>query len=377
MKRDFSETSKQELLGLVAKVENEEMSDFTDWVGDRWCDFDSWMQSMGIQHCIDDVNMYHRKVIDKNNTTKQEIERIFNAVKEVDTSYAVRMSACKAQIESITNLIIQLNQIIEPTMGLFQVDNINSKLASTFYDYEQAKEILLILSQNGLSQKDIEELGEEELKDVLKRVISGIIDILPNVKVGEKIEVPIGPDVTLYYSVSGKYDNNADIDIDLVISDQRLKLKQISLPGELADAIKIGGGLLDGDVEVSGETDNGSMTFSTSGSCTGTVKYTNGNTTYTAKTKFSYQKIVFEESVATKIGEGTITSAIGIEKVNDNGWTSTLVPEYESEIVELPKLADIDGDWQDVAFVAGGLICIGGIIFAIPTGGASLGLCVL
>lgn len=51
--------------------------------------------------------------------------------------------------------------------------------------------------------------------------------------------------------------------------------------------------------------------------------------------------------------------------------------EYETEIVELPKLADIDVDWQDVAFVAGGLICIGGIIFAIPTGGASLGLCVL
>jgi len=195
--------------------------------------------------------------------------------------------------------------------------------------------------------------------------------------VGEKIEVPIGPDVTLYYSVSGKYDNNADIDIDLVISDQRLKLKQISLPGELADAIKIGGGLLDGDVEVSGETDNGAIKFAANGTCEGKASYTNGNTTYTTKTEFSYEKVVFEESVATKIGGGTITSAIGIEKVNDNGWTPTPVPEYETEIVELPKLADIDVDWQDVAFVAGGLICIGGIIFAIPTSGASLGLCVL
>ncbi len=134
---------------------------------------------------------------------------------------------------------------------------------------------------------------------------------------------------------------------------------------------------MDGDVEVSGETDNGNVKFSSGGKLEMQSKYKDGDTTYAIKTTFSYEKVVFEESVATKIGGGTITSAIGIEKVKDNGWTPTPVPEYETEIVELPKLADIDVDWQDVAFVAGGLICIGGIIFAIPTGGASLGLCVL
>ena len=36
MLRDFSDASKQKLLGLVSQVENEKYSDFTDWVGDRW-----------------------------------------------------------------------------------------------------------------------------------------------------------------------------------------------------------------------------------------------------------------------------------------------------------------------------------------------------
>ncbi|WP_075720540.1 hypothetical protein [Roseburia sp. 499] len=69
MKRDFSETSKQELISLVSQVESEKWCDFTDWVGDRWYDFESWIGTLDIQHYINDVNAYHKKVIDKNNTT--------------------------------------------------------------------------------------------------------------------------------------------------------------------------------------------------------------------------------------------------------------------------------------------------------------------
>lgn len=43
MKRDFSANARQELLSLVAQVENEKWCDFTDWVGDRWYDFEAWI----------------------------------------------------------------------------------------------------------------------------------------------------------------------------------------------------------------------------------------------------------------------------------------------------------------------------------------------
>lgn len=377
MKRDFSDTAKQELLSLVEQVESEKWCDFTDWIGDRWCDFTDWIGMLDIQHYLDDVNAYHKKVIDKNNTTVQEIERIFNAVKEVDTSYAVRMSACKEQLESIENLILKLTEVVEPTTGVFRTDVINGRLAGFFSDYEKTKEILLILGQDGLTLEEIEELDDEQLKNVLGRVISGVIDTLPNIKVGEKIQVPIGPDVTLYYSVSGKYDNDSDINIDLVISDQRLKLKEMSGSKNLTDNVSIDKGLIGGDVEVSAKTENGSVNFSSGGACEMTATHKSGNTTYTMKTSVAYEKMIFEESVSTELGKGTITSTIGVEKEKNNGWTPCPVPVYDTEAVEIPEIEDTDEDWETVVFVVGGLLFAGGLILAVPTGGASLGLCAL
>ena len=92
---------------------------------------------------------------------------------------------------------------------------------------------------------------------------------------------------------------------------------------------------------------------------------------------FSYEKVILEESVSTKIGNGTITSAIGMEKENNNGWTPCPVPVYEAEVEEIPQIEDSGIDWETVVFVTGGLLFAGGILCAIPTGGASLGLCVL
>ena len=66
-----------------------------------------------------------------------------------------------------------------------------------------------------------------------------------------------------------------------------------------------------------------------------------------------------------------------LQKINDNGWTPSPVPVYESEVTEIPKIEDTDDDWETVVFVIGGCIFIGGVLFAIPTGGASLGLCAL
>ncbi|WP_075718712.1 hypothetical protein [Roseburia sp. 499] len=377
MKRDFSDASKEELINLVAQVESEKWCDFTDWIGDRWCDFESWIGALDIQHYINDVNAYHKKVIDKNNTTVQEIENIFNAVKEVDTSYAVRMSACKEQLESIGKLILELTKVVDPSTGVFRTDVVNGRLTGFFSDYEKTKEILLILGQTGLTQEELEELDDEQLKNVLSRVISGVIDVLPNIKVGDKLQVPIGPDVTLYYSVSGKYDNDSDIDIDLVISDQRLKLKEMSWSKNLTDGVSIDKGLVGGDVDVSAKTDNGSVKFSSGGACEMEGTYKNGDTTYKVKTSFAYEKMILEESVATEIGKGTITSTIGIEKTKNNGWTPCPVTVYETEVVEIPEIEDTDDDWETVVFVVGGIICVGGLILAIPTGGASLGLCVL
>ena len=119
MYRDFSETSKRKLLSLVASVENEKICDFTDWVGDRWLDFQSWIGKLNIKNYINKVNEYHKKVIDKNNATKKSIEKIFRNVATVDSSYKKTTSQTKSLLNNWNNYINQMAQIVAPQNGLF------------------------------------------------------------------------------------------------------------------------------------------------------------------------------------------------------------------------------------------------------------------
>lgn len=87
MRRDFSERSERNLLQIVKQVEDEKLCDFTDWIGDRWYDYQYFIGKLRIKNYLDNVNAYHRKVIDKNNTTKSTIREIFNRVQNIDKTY--------------------------------------------------------------------------------------------------------------------------------------------------------------------------------------------------------------------------------------------------------------------------------------------------
>lgn len=129
MYRDFSEKSRNELLGLVSQVENEKISNFTDWVGDRWYDFESWIGKLNIRNYLNNVNEYHKKVIDKNNATKSSINTIFNKVKSVDASYKDTFSIKKSQLQQWQRYINELSQIVNHRNGKF-----NAKAMSDAFD---------------------------------------------------------------------------------------------------------------------------------------------------------------------------------------------------------------------------------------------------
>ena len=109
MYRDFSEKSKQNLKKLVDQVENEKVSNFTDWVGDRWYEYESWIGKLNIRNYINNVNAYHKKVIDKNNTTKQAIDEIFENVATVDANYSERFKSRNAQLQIMIIVVDFLN----------------------------------------------------------------------------------------------------------------------------------------------------------------------------------------------------------------------------------------------------------------------------
>ena len=121
MYRDFSNNSKIRMLGLVTEVENDKISDFTDWVGDRWYDFESWIGQLNIKNYLNNVNIYHKKVIDKNNTTKDTIEKIFSDVMSVDSSYQTKLSNVTQVLQRWQRYIDEMSRVVCPENGCFIV----------------------------------------------------------------------------------------------------------------------------------------------------------------------------------------------------------------------------------------------------------------
>lgn len=128
MYRDFSEKSKQNLIGLTNEVENEKLSNFTDWIGDRWYDFESWIGLLNIRNYTDNINLYHKKVIDKNNATKKSIEKIFSAVKGLDNTYYAVYNNIQENLTLCLNYIIQLSEIVSPVNGKFSTEYMAARL---------------------------------------------------------------------------------------------------------------------------------------------------------------------------------------------------------------------------------------------------------
>ena len=144
MIRDFSQDAKSELETLVKQVEDEKLCDFTDWIGDRWLDFESWIGLLNVKRYIDDINAYHKKVIDKNNTTLSDIERIFNAAYGVDSSSSRKIKEVVESCRAYNNLLKELSGVISPTGELLTYEEIKNILGVKFENYSQ---LLLNLGQ--------------------------------------------------------------------------------------------------------------------------------------------------------------------------------------------------------------------------------------
>ncbi len=165
MYRDFSEKSRNELLKLVSEVENEKVSDFTDWVGDRWYDFESWIGKLNIKNYLNNINAYHKKVIDKNNATKSSINSIFSKVKALDSLYKRYLSNEKLELEQLANYIDDMSLIITP----------KNKRHNIKYLSKSLKKIMSILRNDSIenteSGSSIFWNSEEDVKNYLKLLI--------------------------------------------------------------------------------------------------------------------------------------------------------------------------------------------------------------
>lgn len=389
MKRDFSEDARQQLLSLVAQVENEEWCSFTDKIGDKWYDFQGWIGQLDVQKYINDVNTYHKKVIDKNNTTAENINKIFDNVNDVSAQYRSRFISLLVDLREFKRIITQLSQVVSPGNGNFNPIYIGSGLKNSINEYLSISKDLQTMAGDGLTQEDVSNMGETKLRCILDLYAAAILDNIPSVGLNAKLEIPIGPGVTVYYNVSGKLEGTGDVNINLALEEQKVKLKGYDFSHDL------GGGLSgsidnEGAVSVEGSGENGygtSVTYNDWDNLMDTTisfsyETVDGPNTYAYKYEINYfeQEMTLEEKVTTDFEVGNISSAIGIKYSNDTNWKPLPVP-VPVEVPYPSQIPDFDVDWEAL----GGIVIIAGVAYygtkaiialgaAPATGGLSLAL---
>lgn len=106
--RDFSEETKQEILGIVTAVESEAWWNPFKW--DCWYHIADAIGQLDLP--ADGVGLmeYYRKVIDKDDIGKTEINRIFDEVYQVEEAYCRHLTTLRS---SSDNILLGLQKINE------------------------------------------------------------------------------------------------------------------------------------------------------------------------------------------------------------------------------------------------------------------------
>ncbi len=135
MVRDFSEEAKRELEDMIRQLDDEKLCDFTDWIGDRWYDFEEWLGRLDVQKYISNIRAYHRKVLDKNNATILNLEKIFQDVYQVEDAYSQKLKGSIGSLRLFNALLKELSQTILPGNLPFTGEEINHLFSRKFQSY--------------------------------------------------------------------------------------------------------------------------------------------------------------------------------------------------------------------------------------------------
>lgn len=140
MIRDFSNSAKKKLLEYVKDAtETTLWRKIGDRIGDAGLQIQYWFGALSISKYIDNLDAYHKKIIDKNNTTSQRIEEIFTNVKNIDTRYQSGLQQNVNFSESVINFINDLANTIDPNGGNMDMQKMNAALAASLEKIQEAK----------------------------------------------------------------------------------------------------------------------------------------------------------------------------------------------------------------------------------------------
>lgn len=351
--RDFSAAAKETLLGYVEEVTASGIWEkIGDAIGDCGLTVQGWLEQLGILTCTQDVEQYYKKILDKNNTTKEEIEEIFTNVQKVDADYVEKILELMYVGNLLIKYITDMTDSINPDGGKIDVGKLTELLESDKEELEKAQLVVVktlveddeledateyveaVVSYK-LTYDEFEALSEEEQLNYLSRVADWLLALYPNIELEAgkyEISVPIGTDMVATYNVtvtaSGETGNNSTVKITMeeqqmvIKSAYKLDYKNLSAS---VDSDGMSADMALNDIEFNlGQKFDGTLSLGS--------MITNGKSKAKIETGTNGATTSMKFEVSTELEDETdISSFIKVEKSNNID-----MPEWELVPVEEP-----------------------------------------
>lgn len=177
MRRDFSEEYKQKLIGMIRENESEKWFELTDQIGDYFLEFGDWIGALGLYKFFAGVDSYTKAILDKNDTTVEQLNKIFDDVYKEDERFASRIRGdISGSFQDYAQLLFQMQATVttsgfnkEAIGGLIGfLDNVKNNLKKIEYDVHFDKTVYDIVYDKDGRKRKVEEISNSDKDKVIK-----------------------------------------------------------------------------------------------------------------------------------------------------------------------------------------------------------------
>ncbi|WEV46752.1 hypothetical protein OZX62_00095 [Bifidobacterium sp. ESL0690] len=322
--RDFRESTKQKYLHDVDQVcadQGSRQDKFWDGVG-KFPGI-GWLINEGIK-VFQGQDEYESHLIDINNTTRQQIQQIWDNVNGDARGYMTKFAATGADIDGFTNQLKALTDTIK-SKGSFTAANINGKLKAGVNDYINIEKYLAEIAGKGLDVNTATK-DPHTAVETLKAIAQFALDHSPSLKANETWTMDLGGGLLIIigFHVSDYNGGKGTITLDIpddVFENEKLRLRDMLSASKNGIHIDTEG-RLDTNGWVSDNNNNGVDFDQQTGTITGSWHKTDHGQTEKVALKFNFNthELTITSAVEDQLPNGTTSTDITMQTTKDFHW---------------------------------------------------------
>ncbi|WEV74152.1 hypothetical protein OZX74_00875 [Bifidobacterium sp. ESL0798] len=272
---------------------------------------------------------YEKHLLDMNNTSKDQIRKIWENVNTDANTYLTKFSAIGADLEGFTQQLANLTSTVTGS-GTFDTDNIKTHLTAEIASYNTISKYYEDISGAGLTAEEISKNPNAAI-DAFKAVAQFALDNAPTLKANGSWSMPIGPGLLLTIALHEEADGNGNLTITIpesVFKGQKTLLKDmLSWNEKGVNVNKDGvmdteGWVLDTPMsKVMQELkDNGHITEAWHKTVDGVTE------TLSLDLNVKNQQVKATAGVKQDVTNGSASTDITLETVENSGWRDPRLP---------------------------------------------------